>query len=181
MPVIQYTAGIINWTVSECAELDRVTQKQMTLHKALHLRADVDQLYVPRGDCGRGLLSVVDLVCLEKHSLALYVSKCQEPIMAKIKEFSLIRDRSSSNTSRSTVIATHRDQWYNKSIHGQWPNLMNQLQEDSSSWLQHAHFKPVTESMIIAAQDQALNTHWLGYHILSTSSTDLCRRCHQYP
>ena len=181
MPVIWYTASIINWTVSECAELDRVTRKQMTLCKALHLQADVDRLYVPHGDGGRGLLSVVDVVCLEKHSLALYVSKCQEPIMAKIKEFSLIHDRSSTNTSRSTVVAIHRDQWYGKSIHGQCPNLMNQLQADSSSWLQRVHLKPVTESMIIAAQYQALNTHWFGYHILGTSSTDLYRRCHQYP
>ena len=60
MPVIRYAAGIINWTVSECAELDGVTRKQMTLYKALHLQVDVDWLYVPRGDGSRGLLSVVD-------------------------------------------------------------------------------------------------------------------------
>jgi len=48
LPVIRYTAGIIDWTVQECEELDRFTRKQMTLFKALHPRADVDRLYVNR-------------------------------------------------------------------------------------------------------------------------------------
>jgi len=82
--------------------------------------------------------------------------------------------------SRSTINKSHRDQWYNKSIHGQWPKLVEELQADASSWLQRAHLKSVTEAMITAAQDQALNTHWLGYHILGTSNSDLCRRCHQF-
>jgi len=38
----------------------------------------------------------------------------------------------------------------------------------------------VTEAMVTVAQDQALNTHWLGYHILGTSNSNLCRRCHQF-
>ena len=48
VPVIRYTAAIIDWTLQECAELDRFTRKQMTLFKALHPRADVDRLYVNR-------------------------------------------------------------------------------------------------------------------------------------
>ena len=83
--------------------------------------------------------------------------------------------------SRSTVIAGHRDQWYGKSIHDQWPRLMDQLKADSFSWLQRAHLKPVSEALISAAQDQALKTNWLGFHILGTSSTDLCRKCQQFP
>ena len=48
VPVVRYTAGIINWTLQECAELDRFTRKHMTLFKALHSCADVDRLYVAR-------------------------------------------------------------------------------------------------------------------------------------
>ena len=107
----------------------------MTLHKALHLRADVDHLYVPRGSGGRGLLSVSYVVTLEKHSLTSFVNKSKEPIVAKIREFTLLHDRSPANMSRSTVIAGHCDQWYSKSIHGQWPRLMDQLKADSFSWL----------------------------------------------
>jgi len=84
-----------------------MTCKQMTLYKALHPHADVDRLYVPRRNGDRGLLSVSDTVNLEKHSLTSYVSKCKEPVMVKIKEFSLIHDRSTTNVSRSTIVTSH--------------------------------------------------------------------------
>jgi len=31
VPLIRYTAGIVDWIVNECAELDRMTRKQMTV------------------------------------------------------------------------------------------------------------------------------------------------------
>jgi len=74
IPVVRYTAGIIHWTVNDCLELDRLTRKKMTLLKALHLRADVDRLYVPQKKGGRGLLPVSDVVKMEKSALATYVS-----------------------------------------------------------------------------------------------------------
>ena len=104
--------------MNECAGLDRMTRKQFTMYKALHPRADVDRLYVSRRDGGRGLLSISDVVCLEKSSLALYVQRCKEPIMSKIHGFSLLSDRSPSNLSKSAVLAVHREQWHHKSLHG---------------------------------------------------------------
>ena len=50
-----------------------MTRKQMTLHGALHARADVDRLYVSRKKGGRGLRSISDVVALEKASLAEYM------------------------------------------------------------------------------------------------------------
>jgi len=35
VPLIRYTAGVINWTINECAELDRMTQKQLDMYKIL--------------------------------------------------------------------------------------------------------------------------------------------------
>ena len=67
------------------------------------------------------------------------------------------------------------------SLHGQWPKLMDELHADSFRWLQNAHLKPVAESLLIAAQDQALNTNWLSFHILRTLSSEFCRRCKMYP
>ena len=67
-------AGVIELTVLECAELDRLTRKQMTLFKALHPCADVDRLYVTHKKGGKGLVSVADVVSLKKHSLLVYVT-----------------------------------------------------------------------------------------------------------
>ena len=42
--------------------MDQRTRKLMTMNKALHLRYDVDRLYVSRKESGRGLASTEDNV-----------------------------------------------------------------------------------------------------------------------
>ena len=36
VPVIRYTAGIVDWTIAELEDLDRKTRKLMTAHHTLH-------------------------------------------------------------------------------------------------------------------------------------------------
>ena len=56
----------------------------MTLFKALHPRADVDCLYVP---LHRGLLSISDIVSMEKRALLSYATRSEEPTMKKAKQY----------------------------------------------------------------------------------------------
>ena len=86
VPALCYTAGIINLTVNDCAELDRFKRKQITLFKALHPRADVNRLYVSCHCGGSGLLSISDIVHLGKSALLSYATKSKEPIMKKVKQ-----------------------------------------------------------------------------------------------
>ena len=58
VPVIRYTAGVIDWTRLELDDLDRKTRKLMTIHHAVHPQSDVDRLYLPRQRGGRGLLQI---------------------------------------------------------------------------------------------------------------------------
>ena len=58
MPVVSYTAGIIEWTQTEMKDLDRKTRKLLNMHGGLHPRADVHRLYLPRSQGGRGLKEV---------------------------------------------------------------------------------------------------------------------------
>lgn len=60
--VLRYGAGVINWTKAELESIDRKTRKQMTIYGMLHPRADVQRLYLPRGQGGRGLKGVEDCV-----------------------------------------------------------------------------------------------------------------------
>ena len=177
IPVVHYTAGIINWTVNHCLDLDRMTRKQLTLFKALHPRADIDQLYVPCKKGGRGLLSVSDVVKVEKSALATYVSCQKDQIMIKVKEYLM---KENVSVTKSTVVTSHIEQWHHKSLHGQWPNLLIDRNINSSAWLRTAHLKPVTEALIVAAQDQALCTNWFGHHILRTVPYNHCRKCGQF-
>ena len=37
------------------------------------------------------------------------------------------------------------------------------------------------ESLLVVAQDQALHTNWLGFHIMKSINSDLCRRSRMFP
>ncbi|CAH3029105.1 unnamed protein product [Porites evermanni] len=58
VPVVQYSFGIINWKISELKKIDTKTRKLLNMHKMLHPKADVERLYIPRKDGGRGLIDV---------------------------------------------------------------------------------------------------------------------------
>ena len=55
VPVVRYTAGIIDWTQAELEDLDRKTRTLMSAQHALHPQSDVNRLYLPRQADGRGL------------------------------------------------------------------------------------------------------------------------------
>ena len=44
IPVICYSAGILNWTQAELDDIDRKSRKLLTIYKGLHPKADVDRL-----------------------------------------------------------------------------------------------------------------------------------------
>jgi hypothetical protein len=58
IPVLRYSYGIINWHQEEIQKLDRKTRKILTIHGQHHTKADIDRLYVPRKDGGRGLMQI---------------------------------------------------------------------------------------------------------------------------
>ena len=72
---------MINWTRAELESIDRKTRKQMTNYGMLHPRADVQRLYLLRGQGGRGLKSVEDCVRLEEVGLADYIQSSTRPLM----------------------------------------------------------------------------------------------------
>ena len=150
----------------------------MTLYKALHPRADVNQLYVPRRKDGRGLLSVSDVEQVEMSALTSYVSCHEDLIMRKVKERLYIGQ--DTCTTKAVVVDQHIEQWHSKALHGQWPKLLLERSVQSSAWLRKVHLKPVTEALIVASQDQALFTNWLRHHVLGTVPSDHCRMCGQF-
>ena len=89
----------------------------MTLYKVLHPCADIDRLYVNRKMGGRGLLSIADVVHLEKHSLSVYVNKSKEPIMTKVGDH-LLCNVGCDTISKSTILSNHIEQWRSEELHG---------------------------------------------------------------
>ena len=71
--VVQYSAGIVDWTTEEQQNLDRKTRKILNINRCLHSRSNVARLYIPRKQGGRGLISIHECVMKEKKSPHKYL------------------------------------------------------------------------------------------------------------
>ena len=68
-------------------------------------------------------------------------------------------------------------------MHGQYiRNIDRQLisEEDTFLWLSKGDLKEETESEIVAAQDQALQTKYYATKILNAETNSKCRLCQQF-
>jgi len=76
-----------------------------------------------------------------------------------------------------------KEKWENKVMHGQYiSNIDRQLisEEDTFLWLSKGDLKAKTESEIVAAQDQALQTKYYATKVLSTETDSKCRLCQKF-
>jgi hypothetical protein len=76
-----------------------------------------------------------------------------------------------------------KKKWKNKVMHGHYiRNMDRQLisEEDTFLWLSKGDIKAETESKIVAAQDQTLNTKYYATKILHTEMNSKCRLCQQH-
>ena len=54
--LVTYSFNIINWTFQELTKLNTKTRKFLTMYKMHNPKSDVDRLYLPRTEGGRGLI-----------------------------------------------------------------------------------------------------------------------------
>jgi hypothetical protein len=76
-----------------------------------------------------------------------------------------------------------KTKWENNIMHGQYiRSLDRQLinEEDMFLWLLKGDLKAGTESEIVAAQDQALQTKYYATKIFNTETDSKCRLCQQF-
>ena len=87
-PVITPTIGILQWTKKEICDIDIATRKILSYTGNLHKRADINRLYVPRKQGGRGLTSVEDIYISRHIILAerLNEQKSMNPFLEKVVE-----------------------------------------------------------------------------------------------
>jgi hypothetical protein len=68
-------------------------------------------------------------------------------------------------------------------VHGQYIRSIDKhliSEEDTFLWLSKGDLKAETESEIVAAQDQALQTKYHARKIMQTETDSKCRLCHQF-
>ena len=67
--LLRYSDEVVSWTRRELMSLHVKTRKLLTIHGALHPRANVSRLYISRKQGVRGLIAVVDCVQRVKYNL----------------------------------------------------------------------------------------------------------------
>ena len=187
VPVVRYGAGILNWTAEELRGLDIKTRKLMRLHGAHHPQGDVDRLYVPRQQGGRGLHSIEEVVRREENALTTFVHRSKDTEIVKLKDFFvqdkiLLGKEIDKAADKSQCAERRSDRWSSKVMHGQFPRQMKDLADETSwNWLTEQDLKKETEGLLIAAQDQALRTNYIKHKIDKIpGSSPLCRLCRSH-
>ena len=150
----------------------------MNMCKALHSRANVDRLYIPREEGGKGLMSIEECVNTEIRALGQYLQSSQEEWLKNAWEEKVIKENEDPNTYKKEKAERRKRDWYAKTMHGQFMRQTSQLaSKESWQWLERGELKKETEGMLMAAQDQALRTRYVQNKIDRVNISPKCRKC----
>ena len=137
--------------------MDQRTRNLMTMHKALHLRENVDRLYVSRKEGGRGLACIEDSVGTS---------------------IQLLEDYIKNNTRQIREWQKLGKKWEEKQLYGRCKGLITNISHDKTwTWLRKGNFKRETESLLMAAQNSAIRTNHIKARIDKTQQNSKYRLC----
>ena len=171
VPLVGYSGRFLKWTRDELKQMDQITRKLMTMHKAIHPRDKVDRLYVSRKDGGRGLTSIEDSVDASIQRLKDYIQKHDGGLITATRN-------ETKNTMNNRMTITRKQKWEGKQLYGQFKRLINNISHGKNwTWLRKENFKRETESLLMAARDSAIRTNHIKARIDKTQQNSKCRLC----
>lgn len=186
--------------------MDRQTRKLLNIHGALHPRADIDRLYIPRKNGGRGMHSLETSHAITMTGLNTYIKlKKKDKFMSMVyrqseeskeansqdedqegessKEPETKRVKSIKEQMKHRKKEEQITKWKDKVMHGQ---IAKEAEKETIStteswkWLNQANLKVETEALITACQDQAVATNYLKAKIMKTGIDPKCRLCRDH-
>ena len=172
---LRYSAAFISRRKCELQSIDRKTRKLFTIYGRLHPKSDVDRLYIPRKDGGRGLIAIEDCVELAVRGLEEYVHGSEERLLQAARG-----DRVDGLEAASVLKKAKKEKrlqnWEEKALHGQYLRQNKEVRSEQSwVWLQNEDLKRETESLIAAAQNQSIRTNLVKAKIDKSQKDTLCR------
>jgi hypothetical protein len=188
MPVLRYGFGILKWTAVELRVIDRKVRKILTKGKFHHPKSNTHRLYLSRGEGGRGLIGATDCHRQECTALATYLADTADPL-AKIvvknetpKKLGIMSFLYAGRGGTTKTINTgHKKALENMRLHGNYFDQQKAIVAvdpvASRDWLDIPHLRFETESLLCAAQEQALATNHVRTKIWKTHNNSMCRLC----
>ena len=122
---------------SELQAIDRKIRTLFTIYGTLHPKSDVDRLYIPRKERGRGLISIKDCVELAITGLEVYVHGSEERLIQAARGDKIDGLEAVSVLKRSKKENISED-WEEKVLHGQYLRQTKEVRSDQYwAWLQN--------------------------------------------
>ena len=82
------------------------------------------------------------------------------------------------DTKNKRMTVTRKQKWEGKQLYGRFKRLINNISHDKTwHWLRKGNLKRETESLLIAAQDNAIRTNHIKARIDKTQQNSKCRLC----
>jgi len=136
VPVLRYSVRIVNWHQEELQKLDWETRKLLTIHGQHHPKTDVDRLYVPRKQGGRGLMQLEAAHTVEITKLVEYVDRKGDPLIQVVRTHQHNTDSAVLQTARcleaevqretrkikNSITEKKKERWHGKRMHGHLPS-----------------------------------------------------------
>ena len=132
--------------------MDQKIRKIITMYVGLHPRSNVEQLYLPRCEGCRGLVSIEDCVNGERKNLAPYALKSNEKLIIaataelKLKKFINVQNRKERRKQRL-------NDWKEKALHGQ---LLRKTESTNDvnrwEWLKRGELKRETNHFVFSSR-----------------------------
>ena len=71
IPLVTYSFSVINWNLEEIRRMDKKIRKPLTLNRMHYPKADVNRMYVPRKEGGRGMINLE--MCFKTTTIGLNI------------------------------------------------------------------------------------------------------------
>ena len=141
------------------------------MHKALHPRDNVDRLFVSRKEGGRGVTSIEDSVdaLIQRHED--FIEKREGRLITATRN-----DFDDTRISWTEIIRNQK--WEDKQLYGYFKRLTGDISHEKT-WmrLRKGNLKRETESLLIAAQNNAIKTNHIKARIDKTQQNSRRRLC----
>jgi len=137
---------------------------------------------VSRRKGGRGLISCEACVFGEENNLSLYVRNSEEVLLRKVGEKGTVKVNEARDPKeyQKSEKREMENNWKEKQMHGQYVRDMTGVdwRKHGSSCGRRGELKGCTEALICSAQEQAIRTNYIKFHIEKTSeSPNVCVGC----
>ena len=133
--------------------MDLRTRRLMIMHNALYPSGVVDRLYVSRKEGSRELASNEDSVGASIQRLGDYIQKPGGRLITATRS-------NTDNTWTNKTTITRKQKWEEKQFVVRFKRLISNISRNKTwTWLRKGNRKRETESLLIAAQNNAIKTN----------------------